>query len=399
MPILQYYIDIVASQNRELDVMKTYPSWEEPLGSETAVVIEKDSLRAHEDHQITPLEQPYKGLYNFLLSFRTKKFRTAAVWHEYLTYKRSGFNSFLVTSVLTLYATYFASNEAKYDPTDYSWTRTLRLIFGYLSLGLIFVNLSVHLIVSSTKYHVNCFLHFRKRAIHLMRLPHSQLMEDIAIISITLHNVLLLLDSHSLHRKAASVQDFHLAPKFVTFSEERLLVIFMGIVFTQVFLRGCSRQSVVCSFIIGMISSNVILYSVRSKKFVWINSLGLLFFAVSYEFERTTLCLFLEKKIAIRTRQKRDESDWDTKLCKIERDVAKKINSELQVTIANSAHDMKSPCTALTLGLECLLKIMTQQEHRKNSLDNERNLDLVRGMSETLYSMKMSISRTMVRNQ
>ena len=229
-----------------------------------------------------------------------------------------------------------------------------------------------------------------------MRSPHSQFIEYIAIVSITLHNVLLSLDSTQLIRKGKLNTVNSRLPKSITFSEERLLVIFMGIVFTQVFLRGCSRQSITCSHVIGAIFSNVIMYCVRSQMFVWINCLGLLFFAVSYEFERTTLCLFLEKKIAIRSYQKRDESDWKTRLYKIERDVAKKINSELQVTIANSAHDMKSPCTALTLGLECLLKIMTPQECQKNTLDNERSLDLVRGMSQTLHSMKMSISRTMV---
>jgi hypothetical protein len=374
--------------------MKTHPSWEEPSATESVGDNEKDGSRVYEDSLTTPLQQHYNGLYNFLLSFKTKKFRTAAVWQEYLTYKRSGFNSFLTTSVFISYAGYFASNEAKYNPAEKSWIRTLKLFFGIFSLALIFAELLVHLIVLSTKYHINCFLRFRKRAVILMRSPHSQLMEDVAIISVTLHNILHMLDSIPLRSKAKlSRGDFHLA---ITFAEERLLVIFMGIVFTQVFLRGCSRQAITCSYVIGAIFSNIIMYCVRSKMFFWINSLVILLFAVSYEFERTTLCLFLEKTIAVKNRQRKDESDWETRLYKIERDVAKKINSELQVTIANSAHDMKSPCTALTLGLECLLKIMTQQDNRKNSLDNERSLDLVRGMSQTLHSMKMSISRTMV---
>lgn len=374
--------------------MKTHPSWEEPSATESVRDNEKDGSRVYEDSLTTPLQQHYNGLYNFLLSFRTKKFRTAAVWQEYLTYKRSGFNSFLTLSVFISYAAYFASNEAKYNPADTSWIRTLRLFFGIFSLVLIFADLSVHLIVLSTKYHINCFLRFRKRAVILMRSPQSQLMEDIAIISVTLHNSLHLLDSIPLHSKAKlSRGDLHLS---ITFAEERLLVIFVGIVFTQVFLRGCSRQSITCSYVIGAIFSNIILYCFRSKMFVWINSLGILLFALSYEFERTTLCLFLEKTIAVKHRQRKDESDWETRLYKIERDVAKKMNSELQVTIANSAHDMRSPCTALTLGLECLLKIITQEDNRKSSLDNERILDLVRGMSQTLHSMKMSISRTTV---
>ena len=377
--------------------MKTHPCWEEPNITESVVDIETDSPRECEDYQINPLQQPCNGLYNFSLSFKTKKFRTPAIWSEYLSYKRSGFNTFLTTSVLMLYATYFYSNEAKYNPADHNWTRALRFIFGYASLLLIFVDLSVHLIILSTKFHINFFLRFRKRVIKLMRSPHSQFIEDIAVVSITAHNVLLFLDSNPLYWSDNSTKTDSLRPlNFIPFSEERLLVIFLGIILAQIFLRGCSRHSITCSYIIGAIFANVILYCVRSNKFFWINSLSFLFFAVSYEFERTTLYLFLEKKIAIRNRQKRDESDWETRLYKIERDVAKKINSELQVTIANSAHDMKSPCTALTLGLECLLKIITQQDCQKNLLDKERSMDLIRGMTQTLCSMKMSISRTMV---
>ena len=102
--------------------MKTHPSWEEPNSTKCAVDIEIESQQAHEDHQTTPLQQPHNGLYNLLLSFKTKKFRTAAVWQDYLTYKRSGFNPFLTTSALILYDLYFATYEAKYDPADYCWT-------------------------------------------------------------------------------------------------------------------------------------------------------------------------------------------------------------------------------------------------------------------------------------
>ena len=85
--------------------------------------------------------------------------------------------------------------------------------------------------------------------------------------------------------------------------------------------------------------------------YVWINSGLILCVSISYEIERTTLLLYLERKMSLAAKARRDATEKFVGKMANQRDIVNKVNIELQGTIVNSAHDMKSPCTGTELGL------------------------------------------------
>lgn len=179
---------------------------------------------------------------------------------------------------------------------------------------------------------------------------------------------------------------------------EILLLIYSVVLISQVFLRGCRTYALIISYAITVSTTNVCLYLVRSDLYLWINLSFVFIFLCSYEFERTLLCLFLEKKLSLAgVRKQLDETTAQMKKVEIERDIVNRVNAELLLTISNSVHDLKSPCTALSLGIESLLHTMTSQKDLDPSPFNTSNLDLVNSLSQTVAIMDMSINRAMVR--
>ena len=76
--------------------------------------------------------------------------------------------------------------------------------------------------------------------------------------------------------------------------------------------------------------------------------------------------------------------------------ISKRVNIELQSTVANAAHDVKSPCTAISLAVESIEANMRVQQEIQHSPLTEENLSLVKTVMQILVYISMASNRVSV---
>ena len=139
--------------------------------------------------------------------------------------------------------------------------------------------------------------------------------------------------------------------------QEQLLLVMATALICQVFAPGASRLSLAGAWAVKAVLVNVSMYAAGSSLFFWNNCVLVCLAAVAYEYERHTLwafALFYEQISS--TADLEDRQTVLAAAIQYERDQAMTVNDELRCTIANSAHDLKSPTTALALALQLLIE-------------------------------------------
>ena len=117
---------------------------------------------------------------------------------------------------------------------------------------------------------------------------------------------------------------------------------------------------------------------------------------ISFEIQRTVQRSLSDERIVTNGNCCRDATTWTNSESIRELDHASDAALEVEATINNSAHDLKSPCTALGLGIESLMKNLAHQMDAQHDVFNAQNFEVVKGMYQTLMFMNMTINRSMV---
>ena len=298
---------------------------------------------------------PTSHLYDNLLNFTTAEYQSKALHEEYRTFKRSGFNIQMTMLVAFLNAGYFATRGSMHNLWN---TKKLHPTFlgaflcGMSAVLFIIIALFNRLAILSHAYGLKYLQPYHTGAVQRMKSRRSQFIEDIIIILVALGQNLYLLGrilqgDCSTGISSFDTQECNPQAASNALPQDQLAYLFIGVLFIQVFLKGASKYAILCSWIINFILINVSLRLVKSDQHIWLNVSLLLALSLSYEIERSTLCMFLERKICIKTMM--NHAAAERVVCKMayQRDYVNKVNIELHGTIINSAHDMKSPCTGI----------------------------------------------------
>ena len=86
-------------------------------------------------------------------------------------------------------------------------------------------------------------------------------------------------------------------------------------------------------------------------------------------------------------------AEEETKKAEAEQERERRLRQELQENIANSAHDIKSPTTALGLAVESLLDTL-DSDRPVSEAERRRVVETLHGMSHTIAALTMIINRT-----
>ena len=86
-------------------------------------------------------------------------------------------------------------------------------------------------------------------------------------------------------------------------------------------------------------------------------------------------------------------AEEETKKAEAEQERERRLRQELQENIANSAHDIKSPTTALGLAVESLLDTL-DSDRPVTEAERRRVVETLHGMSHTIAALTMIINRT-----
>jgi signal transduction histidine kinase len=343
----------------------------------------------------------HNDLHNIFLGFSTSEFQTKAVAQEYRQFKRSGFNVSLTILVVILWIiliffVYFGTNQGTYlvrEEKPFVFTGT---IFAFIALFCVSFAIFNRAVMLSYDHKIVYLQKYFEAIIKLTDSPYSQCIEDCALIFLALSTSLFMMGmtTNNLACKTVNNLDsFHCHE--ISNITEQMMSIFLGILLGQVFMKGASRTALCISWMISIIFTNLAISMLHNTKMYSINLSFIFIIIISYEFERSAISLFLEKKVMLNAEVEKIAAMSASAEIRLERDVANSISLELQGTISNSAHDMRSPCTALSLGIESLLKTMVSHHLKNPSAENNHNLILLRGMSQTLAFMGMSINRAM----
>jgi CheY-like chemotaxis protein len=109
--------------------------------------------------------------------------------------------------------------------------------------------------------------------------------------------------------------------------------------------------------------------------------------------QRTSVCQFLGQKLINDETVSRIRAENAVREAMMDRDIAMRVTAELQGTIANLAHDVKSPCTALTLGIESIYQSLLLEQNHRPSKANSDNLEIIKEMFKILSLMESSTNR------
>lgn len=295
---------------------------------------------------------PTSNLYDNFLNFATHENQTKAVREDYCNFKRSGFNLPLTMVVVFLNIGYFATRGSLQNLWFLSKLNVgflCAFLCGLVSFLFILTSLFNRITILSHAYGITCLQPYHNAAVKRMRSSRSQFIEDFIIILVATAQSLYLFgrirqgecndgnlfDSQECNPQASSN----------ALPQDQLGYIFIGILFVQVFLKGASKVAILFAWCVDVIFVNLCLYLVGSNQYYWINTVLALCISISYEIERTTLCLYLERKMSLNAKARRDATEKVVGKMTNQRDIVNKVNIELQSTIVNSAHDMKSPCT------------------------------------------------------
>ena len=298
---------------------------------------------------------PTSHLYDNFLNFTTAEYQSKALHEEYRTFKRSGFNIQMTMFVAFLNAGYFASrgsiqhlwNVQRLHPSF-----LIGFLCGISAILFIVIALFNRLAILSYAYGIKCLQPYNTGAVQRMKTQRSQLIEDIIVILVALSQSLYLLGrilqgDCSNYVTLFDSQECNPQAESNALPQDQLVYLFVGVLFIQVFLKGASKYAILLSWMINIAFVNVSLWIVRSDQYIWLNVSLLLCLSLSYEVERSTLCMFLERKICIKTMINNAATEKVAEKMADQRDSVNRVNIELQGTIINSAHDMKSPCTGI----------------------------------------------------
>jgi signal transduction histidine kinase len=158
-------------------------------------------------------------------------------------------------------------------------------------------------------------------------------------------------------------------------------------------MKSSSRSAIVFSWALTLVVTNISLFLVGSGDYLCVNCLLFMLIVISYEIQRTSICQFLGQKLMNDETVSRIGAVNAVTEAMMDRDIATGVTAELQGTTANSSHDVKSPCTALTLGIEFICQFLLLEQKHQPSKANSDNLEIIREMFKTLSLMESSTNR------
>ena len=115
--------------------------------------------------------------------------------------------------------------------------------------------------------------------------------------------------------------------------------------------------------------------------------------AVSYELERFQITTFIYQRLLAVANSHRQVVETSNSQLNNERDMYVSVSDELRNTISNAAHDLTSPCAAVGLAVESVLKIFLTQALAQNSarvgngLDNKDHDHVMEVLWDVYYAM------------
>jgi hypothetical protein len=233
-----------------------------------------------------------------------------------------------------------------------------------------------------------------------MESPYSQLPEDLTTVSTVLMFSIAMLGRIISGKCEPDLPTFYdqgcnPAAEIHNIPYGSLFVIIISILFCQAFLKSSSRSAIVFSRVLTIVVTNISLFlvTVTSEDYIWVNGVLFMFIVISYEIQRTSVCQFLGQKLMNNDTVSRIRAESAVSEAMINRDIATGVTSELQGTIANSAHDVKSPCTTLTLGIESVYQSLLLDQKHRPSKANSDNLEIIKEMLKILLLMESSTNR------
>ena len=178
--------------------------------------------------------------------------------------------------------------------------------------------------------------------------------------------------------------------------QEALVGVVLAVLVWQVFFPGASRPAIVLAWATAVVATNVCMHIAGSNLYLW-NNIGFLFvLAVSYEVERCHVNTFIGRRLLMLSTELTHAVEASREGIQVERDHQLSVSDELRNTIANAAHDMTSPCTAVGLAVESILENFLQaalRERRTFTADEAHTSDVLWDVYYAMTTMHMIINR------
>jgi len=178
--------------------------------------------------------------------------------------------------------------------------------------------------------------------------------------------------------------------------QEALLTLVVGVLVWQVLFPGATRHALVLAWATAVVATNVCMRIAGSNLYLW-NNLGFaLVLAVSYEIERFKVNAFIARRLLTLSTELTQAVEASREGIQVERDQQLSVSDELRNTIANAAHDLTSPCTAVGLAVESILENLLQsalRERRTLSSEEARMSDVLWDVYYAMATLHMIINR------
>lgn len=270
------------------------------------------------------------------------------------------------------------------------------IVAGYISIISLLSLVLSRLVLLATEDNIMSRKYHDASTIKICKASLNQLLKDAAVIS-TASMTSLFTSGHVLSRPCdPSMQNCGFMKDSQYLSADQWATVFLGFLLIQLSVKGCSRVALFISLAISISTINFSLILVESLSIYLINKIFLCVVIISFEIQRTVQHSLCEIRMSTNGNCSRDATTWTANESIQELDLTSNAVLELEATINNSAHDLKSPCTALGLGIESLMKNLSHQRDAQHDVLTAQNLEVVKGMYQTLMFMNMSINRSMV---
>ena len=172
----------------------------------------------------------------------------------------------------------------------------------------------------------------------------------------------------------------------------QLSVVLLG----QLFMKAVTREALLLGWISSFIMLNICLISVGSVEYPFIDIIFIIIMLCSYEAERLSITSFILKKIEIDTNRNLAIAINIATNLDHENELERNLNDELQANITNSAHDIRSPCCAVSLATDALLLNELQLKEKYPLRSTDANISMLKSIRHTISSILMIVDRTMV---
>jgi hypothetical protein len=270
------------------------------------------------------------------------------------------------------------------------------IVAGYISIISLLSLVLSRLVLLPTENNIVSRKYYDVSTIKICKTSLNQLLKDAAVIS-TASMTSLFTSGQILSRPCdPSMQDCSHMKDSQYLSADQWATVFLGVLLIQLSVKGCSRVALFISLAISISTINLSLILVESQSIYLINKIFMCVVIISFEIQRTVQQSSFEIRMAANGNCSRDATTWTANESMQELDLTSNAVLELEATINNSAHDLKSPCTALGLGIESLMKNLAHQRDAPHDVLTAQNFEVVKGMYQTLMFMNMSINRSMV---